>query len=312
MSERVQLDHVLIDVDFLHKPTIKALRFKYTDLSALVLIEILAQMSRATDGIIDREVALCVFSDLRFENGEEILEYCISKEILCASPCGGVTNVRVQKDQSACAKKREEAKNRKEAYLQKKREEEERRTKEEQERTRSERVPNAERTVLPVTDTDTVTVTDTVNNNKNSLPKLNHQIPKPIPIPEDLDDEELELWKLSESAYALVKGDEDFLRSQAFITTHRRPLKNYPTVWISQRELFNTFKIWSSKGIPRSQWKEILEKCETKVNSHVRSGKSVDRVNSPDWLQGFLADDAVKANIDILRTEEILARSSRN
>lgn len=107
-KKRAQLDHALIDVDFFHKPTIKALRRRYKLAGLVAYQEIIFQISRATDAEIDTDTALASAEEFEIIESEEFLTYCLSQNLLNKSPNGKITQVRVAEDQERLAKNRDD------------------------------------------------------------------------------------------------------------------------------------------------------------------------------------------------------------
>ena len=77
-----QLKHMLIDVDFAAKPKIKAMRAKFGQLARLWLIDVLCDLSRATNAEIERWAAIAIAQDLGITNGDELIDYCVERGIL--------------------------------------------------------------------------------------------------------------------------------------------------------------------------------------------------------------------------------------
>lgn len=135
-KKRVQLKHVLIDVDFFDKPKIRALAFSYPVNGVSILLHLYAMMSRATDGVIHGDAILALTKQWDIKDGKEFITYCVQHGLIHNSGYG-YSNSRVERDQERCAEEREKAQERRRKY---------------EERTRSERVPNDYQTILPVTD----------------------------------------------------------------------------------------------------------------------------------------------------------------
>ena len=57
-EKRTQLKHLLLDVDFLHKPTVKAFRASFGWVGIPWLLEMYALMSRATNARVDPSIAI--------------------------------------------------------------------------------------------------------------------------------------------------------------------------------------------------------------------------------------------------------------
>lgn len=149
IKKRVQLSHVLIDVDFFDKPKIIALGEKLGQPAIHLLIRIYAAMSKATDAEIDVSCIEYLARIIGFKDLTDFLDYCLERGILCeGSHPSMLTNVRVIEDQEKLAKNREESRLR-------------------QEKMRDKRVTNALPTRLP----DTVTDTEDLNNKEKEIAK---------------------------------------------------------------------------------------------------------------------------------------------
>lgn len=113
---RAQLKHVLLDVTFKDKPKIIDLEIEHKPIARLLVMDILAACSAATNAEITRNV--CIYLGNRIgieaESVENILNYCIDNDILWAVN-GKITNPRVIKDQESYYRKLESDRKRKES-----------------------------------------------------------------------------------------------------------------------------------------------------------------------------------------------------
>lgn len=157
MSKRVQLKHILLDVDFFEKPKVLALEYKHTAIAVLVYVKWLTLMSRATNGVVSRESLFGIAKEYFRNLGtlvatpESVLKTCIDTGMIVELD-GGYSNERVLKDQEACALKRSESSERQKKY-----------------RERAQHTSNALQTRLPVTETVTDTVDDPVLDPKETV-----------------------------------------------------------------------------------------------------------------------------------------------
>lgn len=105
MSERAQLKHLLLDVDFLHKPTIKAFRHRFGWAAIPWIIETYAQMSRASNALVTRDVLLATAEDMNLEFGEDMIAYCLAEGLIDLEG-DKLSNERVRRDQESLHHKR--------------------------------------------------------------------------------------------------------------------------------------------------------------------------------------------------------------
>lgn len=126
MSARVQLKHLLIDVDFFDKPTVRALAFKHTQVAALLYIRWLMLMSRATNALVTRDALASIAREVLHGMGtsiatfESVLQYCLDTGMIYEEKPGLFTAERVVKDQESCAVKRSESADRQRKFREKK------------------------------------------------------------------------------------------------------------------------------------------------------------------------------------------------
>lgn len=111
-QSRVQLKHVLIDVDFFEKPKLITLREKFKPQALLWLVHCYMQMSRATNAVVTIEVLQAIARHWEIKNVIELVGYCV-KEGLITERDGLFSNVRVERDQERCASERQRARERK-------------------------------------------------------------------------------------------------------------------------------------------------------------------------------------------------------
>jgi hypothetical protein len=106
--KRDQLSHLLIDVDFLDKPKVKALLHRFGPLAQFYLIKIYMALSRATDAEMSIDAAKGLAWEIRLEDeADAILECLLEQEMLHSPRAGIISSERVAKDQEALAESRE-------------------------------------------------------------------------------------------------------------------------------------------------------------------------------------------------------------
>jgi hypothetical protein len=113
---RAQLKHVLLDVSFKDKPKIIDLEVEFKPIARLLLMDILAACSAASNAEITVNVCKHLGNriGIEAESVEKILDYCVKYDILF-SVNGKITNSRVIKDQESYFNKLESDRKRKES-----------------------------------------------------------------------------------------------------------------------------------------------------------------------------------------------------
>jgi hypothetical protein len=106
MTERAQLKHLLIDVEFFGKPKIRALAIDQGQLAVLLLVRIYAALSAATDAKARKSVAISIGLEMRFDPSqvETFLTYCFEERLL-EQDGNYITARRVVEDQEEFARK---------------------------------------------------------------------------------------------------------------------------------------------------------------------------------------------------------------
>lgn len=114
--KRAQLKHVLLDVGFKDKPKIIDLEVEFKPIARLLLIDILAACSSASNAEITINVCKHLGNRIGIgsESVEKVLDYCIKHDILFLVN-GKITNSRVIKDQESYFNKLESDRRRKES-----------------------------------------------------------------------------------------------------------------------------------------------------------------------------------------------------
>jgi len=113
MSERAQLAHGLIDVDFLHKPKMIAFVSRFGHAAVTFMLEIILQCSRSSSGWIDGDTYNGLMRMFGISNHEELLDYCIQNDMLMRND-NKISNQRVLEDQEKLFKRREQDRQRQE------------------------------------------------------------------------------------------------------------------------------------------------------------------------------------------------------
>ena len=104
MSIKVQLKHVLIDVDFFDKPKCKALAYKHGYLGVTLLIRVYASLSRATNAVISMDTIRGLAYEMRIDIAEcdATIDFCVSEGMISRDG-ESVTSERVASDQEKLA-----------------------------------------------------------------------------------------------------------------------------------------------------------------------------------------------------------------
>lgn len=259
---KIQLDHLLLDVDFFHKPKIKSFKRVCGLLACLWLIECYCQMSRASEGEVDKDTLLDVADEMGLsDKAEEIISYATheDRQLITKLENGKYTNSRVQKDQVSLATRREKDREKQLRY---------------RDKTVTLPVISPEKNGNPVT--DTVTDTEYINN-KNS---------EPIPeVPDEWLD--LALSKLEEPK------NQPWMNSSIHMMGGHRPMKGYNKLYWRPQDLALVFKEWD-QTVPKKLWKSGFLLAQSKVEATLQTGKKLEEIPLMSWFLTFVRKELLE------------------
>lgn len=295
MSEKVQLDHVLLDVDFLDKPKIVALMTRYGHVSALFLIQVMATLSKATNAEMDVYAAYglaCKFS-ISIEDAKAIVAHCVKEGILNLQN-EILSNTRVTADQEKLAAARKRKADNQKAY---------------RERVNS-NPGDGHVTITEMVTPVTATVTDTVTDTEQYKEIVSRSdVHSESETPPNLDDANRDLWGLSMRCFAPIVGNEPFLKTNAYIQNARRPLKVWPRLWLSQRQVFEIMQEYDSRGLEKSEWERCFNRAQADVGTAMDKGQKPETSKCYQWLIGYILEEALGIKKQELINKKIQARA---
>jgi len=263
-----QVDYIRFDTDFFDKPKIKGLIHRQGQESVLLLIRLLCAMGRATDGYLSRDSweAIGIECGLKLERTEEIVNYFLIQRI-CSGSLENLGNERVQQDQAALAKRREATRERVAKF----------RGKVELDY----KSESCEPMVLPDPRKTQPCPIDTEN-----LPSVAENI-------DPAGDAHLEiaLEKLE------APGNQPWTRDSRFIGASRRPMKDYPLLWLAPHELADVIKKLEESDIPATMYRDLFLKAEARLKTYKSDSRSTSGVSVYLWLTGFLFDELLERTI---------------
>jgi hypothetical protein len=278
-----QLSYIRFDTDFFDKPKIKGLVQRHGQVAVSFLVRLLCGMGRATDGEISRDAweAIGAEAGLATLHSEELVGYCLDNHILGGSK-ERLTNTRVLEDQDALEKKRVSTRARVQQHRQ--------------------RQKPAEDAPVPL-----ATAAPAVVN--PSAPFVPFVPPADVAAytpqhPESFDttDENMQiaLDKLE------APNGQNWVFDNRFIGAGRRPMKDYPTIWLTPHELSDVIRKLEESDIPQASYKDLFFKAEAKLKTYSSQGRSNQSVSVYNWLTGFLFDELLERTIKETRLAKTL------
>lgn len=287
-----QVAYIRFDTDFFDKPKIKGLIHRNGQDAALLLIRLLCAMGRATDGTLNRDAweAIGVENGMTVERAETVVQYCLTQGIV-RGDLDGLTNERVSMDQQALEKKRDATRERVAKSRQQKREHPH----------ISIAPPNVsvpQVTAPPMQQLHVVHSTPTVNHVPTPTPQL-------TPLPDVDTNMEIALDKLENPS------GQPWTNDNRYIAAGRRPMRDYPQIWMTPNELADVIKKLEASDIPLSMYKDLFLKAEARLMTYSTQGRSTTGVSVYNWLTGFLFDELLERTIKetrLAKTKEVPQR----
>lgn len=88
-----------------------------------------------------------------------------------------------------------------------------------------------------------------------------------------------------------VAADQSWVNSATHQNTGRRPLKQYPELWFTEKELADTLRDYDGAAIPPKKWGKAFKLAQSKAQ---QTGKNQGLVNAYAWMIGFVKQEIMK------------------
>jgi hypothetical protein len=287
---RAQLKHLLLDVDFLNNPKIRALKARFKIVSQLCLIDLYLSMSRATNARIDDDCLNAIVSE--YELGADFVSYCLDKGLICKDGAE-FSNSRIVEDQEKLGVTQDKW-----------------REKNGKKRVTSDlpRVTPDLSRVNP--DSLNVQGSEVLNTEELNIDINNKsQIQKP-----DFSHYEPSEREKLEKADSMLEPCENpkVQRSNQFISAGRRPMLKWSNIWLSPQELVQVIDNLIGEGIEPKKRKQVFDSVQSRIATKLVQGVGIEKISAFNWLTGFEITETlkqIKAKKDLDRSEEYLTNA---
>lgn len=101
-----------------------------------------------------------------------------------------------------------------------------------------------------------------------------------------------------------------WLQNPQYVGAGRRPLKNYPEIFLTPAELADVFEQLVEAGIPPEQFKLVFKRVAARLATYKAQGKNLAMISVYNWLIGWAKSDVVKeltASCNLQRSQVYLA-----
>lgn len=282
-----QLKYIRFDTDFFDKPKIKGFVHRQGQLSVSFLIRLLCAMGRATEGKISRDCweAIGAEAGLDVVKTEELVGYCLDNGILRGSK-DALTNPRVLEDQDALEKKRKLTKDRVTEYRKRQRTDEEK--------------PPPAPTLAPILASAVPFQPYVPAESVRNLVKADK---------EQIDDDDPNM-KIALEKLETPEG-QDWTFDNRYIGAGRRPMRDYPTIWLTPQELARVIAKLEGSNIPQESYKDLFFKVESVLKTNLSQGKSNQYVTAYAWLIGRFFEELLEVSTKEARLAKALETPTR-
>lgn len=277
-----QLDYIRLDTDFFDKPKVKGLAYRFGQGAVSFLLRLLCSMGRATDGTISRDAWEAIGADATLDpnTAETIVLYCLENQIL-EGDISYLTNARVQEDQDALTKKRGSTRTRVKAC----------------------RARQRELTVVAPPEITAVQSYSPLRRESReavtSAPPAPHFEPlRAVPMTAKSEEFSTDDPNMVIALEKLEKPTgQPWTLDNRFVGAGRRPMKDYPTIWMTPPELADVIKKLEESQIPVQAYKDLFLKAEARLRTYDTQGRSSQNVSVYNWMTGFLFDELLERTI---------------
>lgn len=99
-------------------------------------------------------------------------------------------------------------------------------------------------------------------------------------------------------------GSQPWEKSNLFLTTGRRPLKNYPDIYLNTHELAEILRQYTDSGI-RSKMREANQLVLAKINNYKAQGRKVENLSVASWYMSWIKNELLESAIKHKRLNKI-------
>lgn len=106
-----------------------------------------------------------------------------------------------------------------------------------------------------------------------------------------------------------VEGDADWKTDNRYMLAGRRPMRDYPLVWLSEMELAEISKRLDASEIPPDCYKDLFLRAQGLLVTKAANGENTKNVAVYNWLTGFLFNDVLEQTIKTNRLAKVNGRA---
>lgn len=97
--------------------------------------------------------------------------------------------------------------------------------------------------------------------------------------------------------------DAGWTAKNAWITAGRRPMEDYPDVWLTTRELAGICEDYDASGVPPKDFKVAFRRAQAQADTIKSRGEDPSNKGAAGWLLGFIKRDILESSIKETRLQ---------
>ena len=106
------------------------------------------------------------------------------------------------------------------------------------------------------------------------------------------------------NAMKYLRSDEGLQNNTVFVNTGRRPMIDYPDLWLTTVELEQAIATWKSNGVAKEAYRQMLASAQSRALTQKGSGKDTSRIAAVNWLTSWVLQEHLKTQSESARLKK--------
>lgn len=106
-------------------------------------------------------------------------------------------------------------------------------------------------------------------------------------------------------------GSPEWTQKNAYISAGRRPMRDYPDVWLTPNELVTVCRDYEASGIPFRAYRTAFESAQIQATNQKTQRRDPSNAGAAGWLLGFIKQSILDSAIKETRLNNAREASSR-
>ena len=114
--------------------------------------------------------------------------------------------------------------------------------------------------------------------------------------------------QLAESMLEEATGFKPWENDNRFILVGRRPMKEWPDIWLTSQQLVQVLHKLQESQLEPSRYRDVFDKATSRLETWKIAGKSTKAVDCFSWLTGFVFIEVLNESNSVQRLKRTLER----